>query len=88
MRKLILAAAVLPVLALPTLAQAGTAEDISTCRAALAADAADKVDSPEFKFKGVKGSNLRRITFEEKTTATKVVCKIKRGDVVALEWAS
>ncbi len=64
----------------------GEQQDFQQCLSALQAEAADNTAS--FELKTMRGNSLRRLTFEMTKAGEKeaVVCNIKRGAVVNLDW--
>lgn len=64
----------------------GEQQDFQQCLDQLQAEAADA--NAAFEFKSMRGASLRRLTFEMTTVGEKktVVCNIKRGAVVNLDW--
>ena len=70
-------------------AAADTQDDIATCRAAIAEQAPSDLDLSTLDFERVRGSSLRRLTFEvTRSDGEKVdiVCRVRRGDVVGIDW--
>ena len=47
-------------------------------------------EAASFVFKSMRGASLRSLTFEVKSenSTQEVVCKVRRGNVVGLNWAS
>lgn len=93
MKKTTLAALALAATASLTLspAHADTKDDIRTCSEAIAAEKSVDMETHRLKFKSVKGSSKRKITFEaiekEGDARLKVKCVIKRGEVLEITLA-
>jgi len=70
-----------------TSAQAGTAEDVHTCKAAVADAVAKDFDAPTITYEKISGASLKKITFTvaDGDREEVVVCKIKRGRVVSVD---
>ncbi|MCI5045147.1 MAG: hypothetical protein MRY72_10655 [Aquisalinus sp.] len=68
---------------------AGTQEDVSTCRAALAEDGRLNMDNYRLGFEGKKGNRVRTLTLEAVSSNNspnyKVKCTIERSSVTNLE---
>lgn len=70
-------------------ASAGTKEDVAACHKELTEKGQDKYGDAVYTFKSVSGGALRKLVFEviSGEERNSVVCKVRRGDVVELDWA-
>ena len=66
---------------------AGSQADVNNCKTLISQDA--KAAGASVSFKGSSGAATKKYRFEVKseTDMKKVVCKVKRGKVLGLEWA-
>lgn len=75
------------VLATPAVAQT-TGESIDQCLVTMEAEAGATFADATYKFKKIRGSSTKKLTFtmtdgEMKET---VVCKVRRGEIKDIEW--
>ncbi len=69
-------------------ALADTGENIDTCLAALEAKTAEVDSDATFKFRKARGSRTQELRFRMRHDggSDTVVCKVKSGEIVDIEW--
>ena len=76
---------------LASAAHAGSDQEaIDMCRAEMLTQQPTIENADELKFRSVRGSRVRQLTFEYRTEdgRQRAVCKVKRGEIVDVEWKS
>ena len=81
--------AVAGLFAAPAVQASSINDDIRSCQTALEEQTPDKFENAEYDFKSVRGSGLKKLKFRIEVNNQRsgiVTCKVRRGDVVAIEW--
>ena len=75
------------VLSAPAVAES-TGESIDRCLVGMAAEAGDTYAGATYKFKNIRGSSTKKLTFTmtDGDMNEAVVCKVRRGEIKDIEW--
>ncbi len=64
------------------------ADSADLCLDQLEAESTGQLENATYKFKGARGSSVKKLTFKMRLDGEteKVVCKVKRGEITEIEW--